>query len=48
MSIKQLLIVVMLEPFRILNDFIFDNDAHNIVSKKGWKILNNEQNKEDE
>lgn len=19
---------------------IFDNDAHNIVSKKGWKILN--------
>lgn len=22
---------------------IFDNDAHNIVSKKGWKKLNNKE-----
>ena len=32
------LIHVILTPFKMMWS-IFDNDAHRIVSKKGWKIL---------
>lgn len=35
---KQLLIMAVLEPFRIVSDF-FNNDAHSIISKRGLEIL---------
>jgi hypothetical protein len=34
---------VIKEPFRIFNDFMFENDSHHIVSKKGWAILSNKK-----
>jgi len=37
------MIKVLLYPLKIIWR-IFDNDAHNIVSKRGWEILNQEQN----
>lgn len=35
---------VFCEPFRIINDFMF-GDAHHIVSKEGWRRLNNDDEK---
>jgi hypothetical protein len=29
----------------IVWDFLFEHDAHHIVSKRGWEILNNKENK---
>jgi hypothetical protein len=39
-SFLKTLWLVAKDPFRILNDFMFDNDAHHIVSKKGQQTLN--------
>ena len=30
-------------PFSIVNDFMFTNDCHHIVSKRGWEKLDNNE-----
>jgi len=37
---------MLFEPFRKLDDFFFRNDAHHIVSNKGWQELNKEQDED--
>ncbi len=36
---------VLLYPFKMIWYSIFDNDCHEIVSKKGWRYLNEKDDK---
>jgi hypothetical protein len=35
---------VIIYPFNALNHFLFENDAHHIVSRRGWDIIYKERN----